>query len=238
MSAAAETLELAWKQANIEVLTVARTPANELDTGWVRGHTPKMFTSRNLTAYEIYQLLYDDDGAFPFPTRNALTKGLALIHSHFARFGLKVHIGRNSDLFKTECVFFPPPQFFDDIHLSDPALTDDAEVPWLLFQDTPLIPDTPQTTTVALSQPQRKKKKEKKETQEAACQRRIDTKYYALPEAQQIEVADGYVPFCLTCKYLGSHTSYNLRDDADIEAQLAAVNQSMGALNEVWRNPH
>ncbi len=101
MSAAAETLELAWKRANIEALTVAHTPANELDKGCVRGHTPKMFTSRNLTAHEIYQLLYVDDGAFPFPTRDALTKGLTLIHSHFARFGLKVQIGRNGKPSKT-----------------------------------------------------------------------------------------------------------------------------------------
>ncbi len=68
--------------------------------------------------------------------------------------------------------------------------------------------------------------------------RRIDTKYDALPATQQIEVADGYVTFCRTFKYLGSCISYNLLDDADIEAQLAAANQSMGALKEVWRNPH
>ena len=90
-----------------------------------------------------------------------------------------------------------------------------------------------------LSQPLRKKKqKEKKETREAARQRRIDAKYDALPATQQIEVADGYVTFCRTFKYLGSRISYNLRDDADIEARLAAANQSMGALKEVWRNPH
>ena len=59
-----------------------------------------------------------------------------------------------------------------------------------------------------------------------------------LPETQQIEVADGYVTFCRTFKYLGSRISYNLQDDADIEARLAAANQSMGALKEVWRNPH
>ncbi len=62
MSAAAETLEPAWRQANIEVLTVAHTPDEEIDTGCVRGHTPCMYTSRKLTAYEIYQLLYVDDG--------------------------------------------------------------------------------------------------------------------------------------------------------------------------------
>ena len=104
MSAAAETLEPAWRQANIEVLTVAHTPDEEIDTGCVRGHTP-------LTAYEIYQLLYVDDGAFPFPTCDALIKGLSLVHSHLARFGLEVHIGRDGAPSKTECIFFPPPQF-------------------------------------------------------------------------------------------------------------------------------
>jgi hypothetical protein len=109
MSAAAETLEAAWKQAGIKVPTAAHTPANILNTGCVRGHTPHMYTSRKLTAYEICQLLYVDDGAFPFPTRDALIKGLALVHSHLAHFGLEVHIGRNGNPSKTECVFFPPP---------------------------------------------------------------------------------------------------------------------------------
>ncbi len=147
---------------------MAHTPATKLDKGYVRGHTPKMFSSRNLTAYEIYQLLYVNDGAFPFPTRDALTKGLTLIHSHFARFGLEVHIGRNGNPSKTECIFIPPPQFFGDIDSSDPALTNDTEVPWLLFQDTPSIPDTPQATTIVLSQPLRKKA-EGKERNAGSC---------------------------------------------------------------------
>ena len=39
-------------------------------------------------------------------------------------------------------------------------------------------------------------------------------------------------------KYLGSLISYNLRDDDDITARIAAANASMGALKELWRNPH
>ena len=109
VSEAAETLEPAWRQANIEVLTIAHTPDDEIDTGYVRGHTPRMYTSHKLTAYEIYQLLYVDNGAFPFPTHEALIKGLALVHSHLARFGLEVHIGRDGAPSKTESVFFPPP---------------------------------------------------------------------------------------------------------------------------------
>jgi hypothetical protein len=94
MSAVAETLELEWKKAGIEVLTVAHSPDDEINSGCVRGHTPRMYTSRKLTVYEIFQLLYVNDGAFPFPTCTTLVDGLmALIHSHLARFGLEVHIG-------------------------------------------------------------------------------------------------------------------------------------------------
>ena len=247
MSAAAETLESAWRQAGNEVFTVAHTPDDELDTGCVRGHTPCMNNSRKLTAYKIYQLLYVDDGAFPFPTRDALIKGLNLVHSHLAHFGLEVHIGRDGIPSKTECVVFPPPQFFDDIPPSNPALTADVEEPWLLFQDPLPATDSPHatttttTTTVQLPSPRptaRKKTKAKKESQEQAQQWKINVKYDALPDTQQFEVADGYVNFCRTFKYLGSRISYNLRDDANIEAQLAVANQSMGALKEVWCNPH
>ncbi len=84
MLAAAETLELEWKKTGIEVLTVSHTPDNDLVSGCVRGHTPFMYNAHHLTVYKIFQLLYVDDGAFPFPTREALIKGLSLIHAHFA----------------------------------------------------------------------------------------------------------------------------------------------------------
>jgi hypothetical protein len=45
MSAAAETLELEWKKAGIKVLTVAHSPDEEINSGCVRGHTPRMYTS-------------------------------------------------------------------------------------------------------------------------------------------------------------------------------------------------
>jgi hypothetical protein len=32
--------------------------------------------------------------------------------------------------------------------------------------------------------------------------------------------------------------SYNLHDDEDATAQVAAATASMGALKEVWKNPH
>jgi hypothetical protein len=189
MSAAAKTLESAWQQADIEVLTVAHSPYDKLSTGCVRGHTPRMYTSRKLTAYEIYQLLYVDDGASPFPTRDVLIKGLTLVHSHLARFALEVHIGRDGIPSKTG-VFFPPPQFFDDPHSSDLAITARADGPWLLFKDLTPSPASSDTTNTAIQlcspRPTKTKKpKKKKETQECIRQKKIDVKYDELPETKK-----------------------------------------------------
>jgi hypothetical protein len=62
--------------------------------------------------------------------------------------------------------------------------------------------------------------------------------YNQLDETKNFSVADGFVSFTRTFKYLGSLISYNLRDDDDITARIAAANASMGALKELWRNPH
>ena len=51
MSVVAETLELKWWKASIEVLTVVHTPDKKLNTGCVCGHTPRMYTFCKLTFY-------------------------------------------------------------------------------------------------------------------------------------------------------------------------------------------
>ena len=62
--------------------------------------------------------------------------------------------------------------------------------------------------------------------------------YDKLDETQDFKVADGIVSFTRKFRYLGSLISYNLRDDEDIKARIAAANASMGALKEIWSNPH
>lgn len=225
MSAAAETLEYMCKNAGIDVLKVAHTPDNQLENCCVRGHSPCMYLLRKLTTYKIYQLLHVDDGSFPFPTRAASIKGLILVHSHLARFGLEVHIGQNGDPSIMECVFFPPPQFFDDIQSSTSVPTNNnIDKPHLLHQD-------PNSDVLCHLE------QESRESENARTARE-DAKYDALPETQPINISDEYVTFCRKFKYLGSCISYNLQDDDDIEARLVAANQSMGVLKNVWRNPH
>ncbi len=62
--------------------------------------------------------------------------------------------------------------------------------------------------------------------------------YNKLDETKDVQVADSFVSFTWTFRYLGSLISYSLRDDDDVTARIAAANAAMGALKEVWRNPH
>ncbi len=99
-----------------------------------------MFNSTFLSAYEIFQCLYVDDGAFPFNTQDSLSKGMNLVFKHFARFGLEIHIGRNGGESKTECVFFPPPQFFQQrqsLAIGGPTSRQTRSITRKTFTDTP-----------------------------------------------------------------------------------------------------
>ena len=111
MTAFSETLEIEWKYEKIEVITIMTPAEDQIQEGQLYSHTPKMFSSKIISAYEIFQCLHADDGVFPFDTRDSLSKGMGHVIRHFTQFGFKMHIGRNGGESKTECVFFPPPQF-------------------------------------------------------------------------------------------------------------------------------
>jgi hypothetical protein len=189
--------------------------------GKLRGHLPKDYLLQALTAVEILQCLYVDDGAFIFATRTNLTKGLNLIYKHFACLGLEMHIGRGNSPSKLECVFFPPPGFFDS-HL--PALQQESiNVNNALgngYDDILTADDRYDEQKTRL-----------KHNQEGAL-------YDALDKMRPIDVDDGFVTFCRHFKYLGSFVSFSLCDDFDIKNQVTATTQSMGALKNVWNSPH
>ena len=110
MAAFAETLDAEWTKEEIPKATFHYTPFNQFQNGQLTSHPPKSFRSGDI--FEVIQTLYLDDGAFIFGTREDMTEGLQLVYDHFARFGLDMHIGRGETQSKTECVFFPPPNFF------------------------------------------------------------------------------------------------------------------------------
>ena len=76
-------------------------------------HTPAMFTSKNLTAYEITQCIYVDDGAFPFGSREDLTRGMELIFHHFDRFGLQMQFVKGHHRPKPNASSSPLPSSFN-----------------------------------------------------------------------------------------------------------------------------
>jgi hypothetical protein len=95
MSAFAETLKVALKEAGIDVCAVRLVIEARLTAGngKVRGHSPKEYLAHDLTAAKIFQCLYVDDGTFIFSIRNSLIQGIELVHHHFTQLGLEMHIG-------------------------------------------------------------------------------------------------------------------------------------------------
>lgn len=56
-------------------------------------------------AFELLEILFIDDGAFIFNSRDDLCCGLEQIRKVFAKFGLDVHIGKGDEPSKTECMY-------------------------------------------------------------------------------------------------------------------------------------
>ena len=84
-------------------------------SGRITSRPAKIFSHRTL--FEIFYMIYVDDGAFAFETRKDTEIVSNLVFQHFDRFGLQIHIGSKSKLSKTECVFFPAPGHFESTAL-------------------------------------------------------------------------------------------------------------------------
>ena len=67
-----------------------------------------MFASKKLTAYEILQCLYVDDGAFPFGTREDLKNGMELIPPLWQIWIGNAHWMRDITVQNQMCLLPPP----------------------------------------------------------------------------------------------------------------------------------
>ena len=72
----------------------------------------KICTFSEGTLFDIFCILYVDDGAFGFPSRKEIEIGTAIVCRQFIKFGLETHVGGAIKASKTEAVFFPAPGFF------------------------------------------------------------------------------------------------------------------------------
>ena len=110
MMAFAETLEEEWVKNDLQMIKFKRQSNSPQSAGRITSHPRKSFSHGTL--FKIFCMLYVDDISFALPTRRELEIGANLVYHHFARFGLQMHIGSDSKLSKTECLFFPAPGHF------------------------------------------------------------------------------------------------------------------------------
>ena len=112
-----------------------------------------------------------------------------------------MHIGHGTAALKTECIFFPPPGFFDSCLPSLPApnCTDELQDAMTFGND-------------ALTDDERRE-----EQRDRTRREREEDLYDDLDETQPISVEDGYVTYCRHFKYLGSFISFGLCGDYDIK---------------------
>ena len=105
MMAFAESLDLNWKKKKLQKLVFQRYSNSPREKGQITGHLPRNFSKGSL--FELFCLLYIDDGAFTFTSRRELIKGANLIRKQFLQFGLEMHVGNNKTASKSEIVFSP-----------------------------------------------------------------------------------------------------------------------------------
>jgi len=148
MQAFADTLSTPLQAENIDAPEYRYHPHRARPYGRLLSQS----TTAKGRTFHLSQLFYVDDGAFLFRSRDDLEKGANVLYAHFARFGLIMHIGSDTDKSKSEAMFFPPdlspahdllvgttfPIHHGHIHYTDsfrylgsiitPSLRDDVEV--------------------------------------------------------------------------------------------------------------
>ena len=65
------------------------------------------YSKKNECAFQIDNLLYIDDGSFLLETLDKLKETTQIIHDHFSKFSLQLHVGKRNLKLKTEAMFFP-----------------------------------------------------------------------------------------------------------------------------------
>ena len=110
MMAFAKTLEDEWTALVLSKAEFVCNDNSPRSTRKLVSHRPGTFSSGIL--FDLFCMLYVDNGAFVFEFRTDIKKGITLLSDNFSRFGLEMYIGTGGKSSKTECVFFPPPDFF------------------------------------------------------------------------------------------------------------------------------
>ena len=85
---------------------------------------------------------------------------------------------------------------------------------------------------------EKKRQKKKVLYKQSAKDLKEDSLYDQIAETRRATIGDGYVEFTKHFIYLESYVSYNLKDDYDINPRITKAFQNMGALKNIWDDPH
>ena len=96
MMAFAETLEVEWTALRLRKSQFVRKDNSPRSTGKLVSHRPGTFSSGIL--FDLFCMLYVDNGAFVFEFRTDIKKGITLLSDNFSRFGLEMYIGTGGKL--------------------------------------------------------------------------------------------------------------------------------------------
>ena len=107
MMAFAKTLEDEWTALGISKAQFVRKYNSPRSTGQLVSHQPGTFSSGIL--FNLFYMIYVDDGVFVFESKTDIEKGITLLSDHFARFVLEMHI-RTGDNHQRLNTHFSRPQ--------------------------------------------------------------------------------------------------------------------------------
>ena len=93
----ARVLENEWEEKGIRQTEFARVSQDNLNNqiGQILGHGLDKSGYKEGILFKILQILYLDDGAFIFESREDLIKGVNIINLLFKKFEMEMHVGRN-----------------------------------------------------------------------------------------------------------------------------------------------
>ena len=111
----AETVKAEWEKNSTQKIEFKRQRYPPQYTGQITSYPAKNISQGTL--FNIFCMLYVDNGAFVFTSRVDIDTGSYLVYKKNSQFGLQMHIGTSDKTSKTEC-FFPHPGPFQTTHPS------------------------------------------------------------------------------------------------------------------------
>ncbi|KAL7426046.1 hypothetical protein ACHAXH_000620, partial [Discostella pseudostelligera] len=227
MTAFSETLDANWTDANIPKPKFHRgNMSNTALLGAKLTHAIKK-AARNSIAFDVFHILYLDDGSFLFATRDDMIKGLEIINNTFKQLGLEMHVGSNGKKSKTEAMYFPVGSFFN--------------------QPTNLLPPTaaayfnPADDTLDEENNRiSRTSSNRKQTFSRMTQKQRQDMYFASENTNRIYLSDGtsYIDFTAHFKYLGTFISFDLTEDFDIKHRITKASREMGRFRHFFNNQY